>query len=292
MNVLVTGATGFIGSHLCPELEQAGHKVIRAVRSAVGEMNGNTDWSSVVQSAEGAVHLAARVHRMKDSAADPLAAFREVNTAGTLNLARQAAAAGVKRFIFISTIKAVSPDPDDAYGISKLEAEQGLLRISAETGMDAVIIRPPLVYGPGVGANFSRLMKLAGSGLPLPLASIHNRRSLVYIGNLCDLIMRCLEHSSAAGQTFSVSDDQDISTPDLLRLLAAAQHKKARLFPMPRKILHTAGRLSGRAAEVERLCGSLQVDLSHTKGILGWKPPFSLQDGVKKTMEYQNEKNF
>jgi len=292
MNVLVTGANGFVGRHLCPDLEQAGHKVIRSVRSTVGAMNGNNDWSAVVQSVEVAVHLAARVHRMKETAVDPLAAFREVNTAGTLNLARQAAAAGVKRFIFISTIKAVSPDPDDAYGLSKHEAEQGLLRISAETGMDAVIIRPPLVYGPGVGANFRRLMRLAGSGLPLPLASIHNRRSLVYIGNLCDLIVRCLNVPSAAGQTFSVSDDQDISTPDLLRLLAAVQHKKVRLFPMPEKILRTAGRLSGRSTEMERLCGSLQVDLSHTKEILGWEPPFSLQNGLEKTMEFQNEKNF
>jgi UDP-glucose 4-epimerase len=286
MKVLVTGANGFVGSHLCPQLEQSGCEVIRAVRGSVGNIDGKTDWSAVLRSVDVVVHLAARVHIMNDTAGDPLTAFRKVNTDGTLNLARQAIAAGVKRFVFVSTIKADRPDPDDAYGISKYEAEQGLMQIAAQTEMETVIIRPPLVYGPGVGVNFLRLMKLAGSGIPLPLASVHNRRSLVYVGNLCDLIFHCLENPSAAGQTFFVSDGRDISTPELLRLLAEAQHKKARLFPMPGKIIRTAGRLSGRSAEIERLCGSLQVDISYARKTLGWTPPFEFGEGIRKTVDW------
>jgi UDP-glucose 4-epimerase len=304
MRVLVTGANGFIGGHLCPLLESSGCEVVRAVRTAqsgavaVGNMDGAADWSAALRGVEAVVHLAARVHIINDTAADPLAAFRAVNVAGSLDLARQAVAAGIKRFVFISSIKVNGertadgrsftatdePSPEDPYGISKYEAELGLRKIAEETGMELVVIRPPLVYGSGVGANFRRLIKLAASGIPLPLASIDNRRSLVCVENLCDLIFQCLKNPAAAGQTFLVSDDQDVSTPELLRMLAAASGKKIRLFPMSGKLLRLASRIAGLTAEVERLFGSLQVDISHTKETLGWKPPFSLQDGIKRTV--------
>ena len=297
MKVLVTGANGFVGGHLCRTLEAAGVEVVRAVRSSpsgavvIGSINSTTDWSAVLEGVDAVVHLASRVHLMRDTVDDPLAAFRTVNVAGTLNLARQAVGAGVKRFVFISSIKADNPESDDFYGISKAEAEQGLKEICSVSGMELVVIRPPLVYGPGVGANFLRLMKLAGSGLPLPLASVRNLRSLVYVGNLCDLIFQCLENSSAAGQTFFVSDGQDVSTPEVLRRLAEAQGKRDRLFPFPVSLLHLAGRLTGRRAEIERLCGSLQIDISHAKKTLGWHPPVSLQRGILKTVEWFREKS-
>jgi nucleoside-diphosphate-sugar epimerase len=230
---------------------------------------------------------------------DPLAEYRKVNVEGTRNLALQAAKAGVKRFIFMSSIKVngestrsghpftvdAPPAPDDPYGISKWEAEQALQHVVEQTGLQAVIIRPPLVYGPGVGANFRRLMDLSGSGLPLPLGSIKNLRSLVYVGNLCDLISKCLVHPAAIGQTFLVSDDRDISVPDLLLLLSVALHKKVRLVPMPVGILKLAGYLTGRTAEVERLCCSLQVDISKTKELLGWTPPFTIEQGILETVK-------
>jgi nucleoside-diphosphate-sugar epimerase len=215
-----------------------------------------------------------------------------------LNLARQAAQAGVKRLIFISSIAVHGltsnhqpfsphdvPKPHDAYGLSKYEAEQGLKEISAQTGLPLVIIRPPLVYGPGVGNNFLRLLKLASAGLPLPLASVRNRRNPVYVGNLCDLILKCLTHPAAAGQTFLVSDDQDISTPELLRMLAKAMNKKAWLFPMFDSVLRLAGRVTGHSGEITRLCGSLQVDISHTKELLDWHPPYTLEAGIRETVK-------
>jgi len=297
MKILVTGANGFVGRHLCRVLDAEGLDVVRAVRNpmqgamAVGNMDGRTDWSEALRGVDVVVHLAARVHQIQEKEEDPLAAFRAVNAEGTANLAQQAGAARVKRFIFISSIKADDPDPDDFYGISKAEAECGLKEICDDSGMELVIIRPPLVYGPGVGANFLRLMKLAASGMPLPLGAVKNRRSLVYVGNLCDLIRICLEHPAAAGQTFLVSDDQDVSTPELLRLLAKAQHKKAWLFPVPEKILRAVGRLSGRSAEVERLCGSLAVDIEHTKNVLDWARPVRLQEGIQKTVAWFREEN-
>jgi UDP-glucose 4-epimerase len=303
MKILVTGANGFVGGHLCRTLEASATGVVRVVRNpqpgavAVGSINGATDWSAALPGVEAIVHLAARVHVLKDAAMDLLAEFRMVNVDGTLNLAHQAARAGVKRFVFISSIAVHGltsglhpfspqdvPDPHDAYGISKYEAEQGLKEISAETGMQLVIIRPPLVYGPGVGANFLRLLKLAGSGLPLPLAAVHNRRNPVFVGNLCDLILQCLTHSAAAGKTLLVSDDQDVSTPELLRMLAKAMNKKVWLFPMHGSVLQIAGHLTGRSGEVARICGSLQVDISYTKELLGWTPPFTLEEGIEATV--------
>jgi len=292
-----------VGGHLCRALEAAGVEVVRAVRNpqsgavAVGSIDSSTEWSAVLKGLDAVVHLAGRAHILHETAIDPLVEFRKVNVEGTLNLAQQATRIGVKRFIFVSSIgvnglyssgRPVSvhdePRPHNDYAISKFEAEQGLKKISRETGLELVIIRPPLVYGPGVGANFLRLMKLAGSGIPLPLASINNSRSLVYVGNLCDLIFQCLEHPSAAGGTFLVSDDQDVSTPELLKMLALAMGKKARLFPMPGSVLRLIGRLTGRPGEVLQLCGSLQVDITHTCQTLGWVPPFTVEQGVHETV--------
>ena len=242
MRFLVTGANGFVGKPLCVELFRRGHVVRAASRSAhaasdgfeqatVGSIDGVTDWSAALRDLDVVIHLAARVHIMKDGAADPLAAFRKVNVAGTLNLARQAAAAGVKRLVFVSSVKVNGeytspgqaftesdlPAPQDAYGVSKHEAELGLRQIAVESGIEVVIIRPPLVYGPGVKANFAVLMRAVRRGWPLPLGAVHNQRSLVGLGNLVDLIVTCLTHPAAANQTFLVSDGEDVSTTELLR---------------------------------------------------------------------------
>jgi UDP-glucose 4-epimerase len=305
MKVLVTGANGFIGGHLCRILESTGSDVLRAVRSpqpgaaAVGPINGSTDWSAALQGVAAVVHLAGRVHVLKDPDRYLHAEFRKVNVEGTLNLAFQAAQAGAQRFVFISSIAVHGltsgrqpfsaqdvPDPQDSYGLSKYEAEQGLQELANKTGLQLVIIRPPLVYGPGVRANFLRLLKLAGSGLPLPLGSVRNRRNPVYVGNLCDLILKCLTHPAAAGQTFLVSDDHDVSTPELLRILARAMDKKVWLFPMFGSVFRLAGCLTGRSRDIVRLCGSLQVDVSHTKELLGWAPPYTLEEGIRETVSY------
>ena len=311
MKVLVTGSNGFVGGHLCAMLEQSGISFVRAVRNpsdgavAVGSICGETDWSDALQGVDVVVHAAGRVHMLKDTSSDSMAEFRKVNVDGTLNLARQSAAAGVSRFVFISSIAVHGltsgdrpfsstdiPNPHDAYGRSKHEAEQGLKDICAETRLECVVIRPPLVYGPGVGANFLRLKKLARSGIPLPLGLVHNLRSPVFVGNLCDLIQACLTHPAAAGETFLVSDDHDISTPDLIRMLAAKMDRPVRLLPVPVCCLHLAGRLLGRSGEIARLCGSLQLDVSHVKETLGWKPPFTIEEGIEKTVQsYWDRKN-
>lgn len=304
MSVLVTGANGFVGRHLCGALDAAGFDVVRAVRNSlpdtisVGRIDGSTDWAEALCGIDVVVHLAARAHILKEVVTEPLAEYRKVNVQGTLNLASQALVAGVKRFVFISSIGVhgfVSGTmtfslgdrlfPHDAYSTSKAEAEQGLRELCAGAEMELVIIRPPLVYGAGVKANFLRMVKLSASGIPLPLGAVKNRRSFVFSGNLCDLIRVCLEHPAAAGQTFFVSDDDDVSTPELLRQLAALQGKKVRLVSFPPALLKLAGQLTGRSAEVERLCGSLTVDIAHTKEILGWTPPFSMEQGLKQTVE-------
>ena len=303
MKVLVTGSTGFVGRYLCRTLEESGIDFVQAVRNpmpgavAVGSICGGTDWSAALQDVDTVVHVAARVHMLNDASVDPMAEFQKVNVEATLKLARQAAKSGVTRFVFISSIAVHGltsedrpfapgdkPNPHDAYGHSKHQAETGLMRICAETGMEGVVIRPPLVYGPGVGANFLRLMKLAKSGLPLPLSAVHNLRSPVFVGNLCNLIVTCLTHPAAAGQTFLVSDDRDVSTPDLLRMLAEKMGRPVRLFPVPEGLLRIAGQLIGRSGEIARLCGSLQLDISHTKKILGWTPPFTLEEGIELTV--------
>jgi UDP-glucose 4-epimerase len=233
---------------------------------------------------------------MADKAADPLEEFRRVNVQGTLNLARQAAAAGVRRFVFISSIKVNgeatqlgrsftaddAPAPLDAYGVSKMEAEQGLRELAAQTGMEVIIIRPPLVYGPGVKANFAAMMRWLQRGVPLPLGAIHNQRSLVALDNLVDLIVTCHTHPAAANQTFLVSDGEDVSTSELLRRMGQALDRPARLLPVPQSWLKLAAAMVGKSDVAQRLCGSLQVDISKTRQLLSWTPPLSLDQGLKR----------
>lgn len=307
MKILLTGANGFVGRAFVDVSLRRGIKVKGAVRSnielssgveecKIAAIDGETDWTQALVSVDVVIHLAARVHVMSDDAADPLAEFRRVNTAGTENLARQAASAGVKRFVYVSSIKVNGeatdggrkfsesdlPGPQDPYGISKWEAEQALHRVAKETGLEVVIVRPPLVYGAGVKGNFAQMLKVLAHGIPLPLASVHNRRSLVYLENLVDALILCATHPAAAGQTYLVSDGEDISTPDLLRKLGEAMDYPARLFFCPQSWLKLAGRLAGRADQIERLIGSLQIDSGKIRRELGWTPPFSIQEGLRR----------
>ena len=310
LRVRVTGANGFVGRALCAEASVRGFVVGGVSRSAchlpgdteslvVGSLDERTDWRAALTGADIVIHLAARVHVMQDTATDPLVEFRRVNVQGTLNLARQAAAAGVRRFVFISSIKVNGetteldqpftaddePAPLDPYGISKMEAEQGLRKIAAGTGMEVVIIRPPLVYGPGVKANFLSMMRWLRRGVPLPLGAIHNRRSMVALDNLVDLILTCIDHPAAANQTFLVSDGEDLSTTQLLQRLGRALGKPARLIPVPAMLLKVGAALVGKPAIAQRLCGSLQVDISKTQQLLGWTPPLSVDEGLKRAAE-------
>lgn len=304
MKVLITGATGFVGMALCDFLGASAYKVVPAVRAksgisneiVVGYLDTSTDWRSALTGCDAVVHLAARVHVMNDSIENPLALYRATNTEATLNLARQAAQAGVKRFVFISTIKVNGegrdtaycetdvPAPEDAYAISKWEAEQGLQQIARETGLEVVILRPPLVYGPGVKANFVRLMKAIQRGWPLPLGAIHNRRSLLYLGNFVDAIRLCVEHPAAAGQTFLLDDGQAVSTPELVRAVARAMGRPARLLAVPVGVLAFMGALLGKRAAVARLTGSLHVDSAAIRSRLGWTPPYSMEAGLAATV--------
>jgi UDP-glucose 4-epimerase len=261
---------------------------------AVGPVHESTDWRAALVNCGAVVHLAARVHVMQDQAADSLAEFRRVNVQGTVRLAHLAAAAGVKRFVFVSSIKVNGeatrllfpfradddPVPTDAYGISKMEAEQGLSEIGAKTGMEVVIIRSPLVYGPGVKANFGSMMRWLKRGIPLPLGAIRNQRSLVSLGNLIDLIMTCLTHPAAANQIFMVSDGEDVTTTELLRRMGIAMGHPARLVPIPENLLKVMASLVGKNNVAQRLCGSLQVDISKTRELLGWTPPLTLDEGL------------
>ncbi|MDO9050010.1 MAG: SDR family oxidoreductase [Methylotenera sp.] len=308
MKVLITGVTGFVGKELCAELLSQGHEILVAVRTKVvaiknvemtmvGEINRGTDWSSALRDVDVVIHLAARVHVMHDTVVDPLAEFRKVNVDGTLNLAHQAAKAGVKRFIFISSIKvngehteADKPfkesdvaNPQDAYGVSKFEAEQGLLQIAQQTGLEVVIIRPPLVYGAGVKANFASMMRAVKRGIPLPLGAIHNKRSFVYVGNLVSLITRCVDHPAAVSQVFLVSDGHDLSTTELLSACAVALDVKSRLLPVPQKLIELSAVLVGKKDIAQRLCGNLQVDITKARTLLGWAPSVSVADGLKAT---------
>ncbi|WP_462402004.1 UDP-glucose 4-epimerase family protein [Pseudomonas sp. Marseille-QA0332] len=308
--VLVTGGNGFVGRALVAHLlgKQA-RPVVAAVRRADAEvptgarkvvvagLDSRTDWAGALAGVEQVVHAAARVHVMAEAASDPLAEFRRVNVEGTLALAEQAARAGVRRFVFISSIKvngeqtrpgcpfdAEQPArPVDPYGISKHEAEQGLRRLAQASGMQLVIIRPVLVYGPGVAANFASMMRWLQRGVPLPLGAVDNRRSLVSLGNLVDLIGVCLEHPQAAGQTFLASDGEDLSTPELLRRMAHALGRRARLLPVPPAWLALAGRLTGRTPVVQRLLGSLQVDIHKNHQLLGWQPSVAVDQALQAT---------
>jgi nucleoside-diphosphate-sugar epimerase len=265
-----------------------------------GVINNKSNYDKALINIEVLIHCAARAHVMNDSAINALEEFREVNTGGTLNLAQQAASAGVKRFIFISSVKVngestepgflFRPDdqfvPTDHYGLSKYEAEVGLREIAAKTGMDVVIIRPPLVYGPGVKANFAAMMKWVNKGVPLPLGGINgNMRSLVSVDNLVDLIVTCIDHPNAANQTFMVSDDDDVSTSQLLVSMAVALGVPNRLLPIPSTWFTLAAKLMGKPAIAQRLCGSLQVDISKTKEMLNWLPPYSSAESMKKTAD-------
>lgn len=298
MTVLVTGANGFVGAAVVQGLAGRSWAVRPCTRVDVGEVMAKTDWSAVLAGTFCVVHCAARVHVMRDTAADPLEAFRSVNVAGTLNLAQQAVDAGVKRFVFVSSVKvngeatAVgapfserdAAGAQDDYGRSKLEAEHGLRVLAAQTGLEVVIVRPPLVYGPGVKANFAALMRAVQRGLPLPLGAVHNQRSLVALDNLVDFITTCCHHPAAANQTFLVSDGQDVSTSDLVRAMAQAAGVPARLWPVPVWALEATGRLLGRVDAVQRLCGNLQVDIRKARDLLGWVPPVPLQEGLRRAM--------
>ncbi len=314
--VAITGANGFVGRALSKYLQDKGETVLRLMRQKsepstdsfvrfVGDIDASTDWSNVLEGVSVVVHLAARVHVMNDHASAPLDAFRNVNTAGTINLASQAFRAGVQRFIYLSTVKVNgektrfgdringvgfcetdAPNPSDDYAISKWEAEQALAHISEETGMETVIVRPPLIYGPGVKANFLQLLRLIDKGVPLPLGSIDNRRSLVSLGNLVDFMFECANAPAAAGETFMVADGQDVSTPELIRRMAVFLKRPARLVPVPEALLNLGGNLLGKSAEIERLCNSLQVDIRKAQHVLSWQPPLSLDEGLKQTVAW------
>ena len=309
LRTLITGSSGFVGRSLCARVKRSGHTLSYAIRARektqdlhgtflIEELNTSTHWNLAVRDVDVVLHLAARVHVMQDATADPIAAFREVNVGGSLNLARQAAAAGVKRFVFVSTAKvngestqpdrpfteADIPNPQDAYSLSKYEAEQGLRQISADTGMEVVIIRPPLVYGPGVKANFATLMQAVQQGRPLALGSVNNRRSLVALDNLVDFIIVCMTHAEAANQTFLVSDGNDLSTTELVRGLARAAGVSPRLLPVPVWALQAGAMLLGKEDEVQRLCGSLQVDISKARNLLGWRPPVVVEEGLRRAV--------
>ena len=308
--ILVTGASGFIGKSLTTKLIWQGYSVCAAVRSTksqvnnaevvvVGEIDGKTDWTNALRSVDVVIHLAARVHVMRETSHNPLAEFRRLNVAGTEHLARSAAAAGVKRFVYVSSIKVNGEEtlngeayteqsnaaPQDPYGVSKWEAEQALQRVSKETGLEVVIVRPPLVYGAGVKGNFAQMISVVARGMPLPFASVNNKRSLIYVKNLVDALMLCATHQAAPGNTYLVSDGEDVSTSDLLRKLASAMGKPSRLFPCPIVLLKVAARMFGKSDQVARLLGSLQVDSNKIRRELGWVPPFSLSDGLKATVK-------
>lgn len=310
--ILVTGASGFVGGALIQRLLISNPKggIVAATRHLlehlpvdvnqvqVGDLLISTDWRLALQGVTVVVHCAARVHVMNEQNNDPLVEFRLVNVEGTLRLAQQAAEAGVSRFIFISSIKvngestelgcpfapADRPAPSDPYGVSKMEAEQGLRELSLRTGMEVVIIRPPLVYGRGVKANFASLIRWLRRGLPLPLGAITtNLRSLVYVENLVDLICRCIDHPKAANQTFLVSDDKDISTTTLLRKMAKALGCPVRLVNTSPMLIKLSARFIGKPEIADRLCGSLQVDIKKTKDLLDWSPPVSVNEGLRQT---------
>jgi UDP-glucose 4-epimerase len=304
--VLVTGATGFVGRALVPFLRERGWFVLAAARADVrtvadeqvvtGELGEPFDWTGVLRGVDCVVHLAARVHVMRDASSDPLAEFRRANVRGTIFLARAAAAAGVRRFVFVSSIKVNGestpegisfkaddpPAPLDPYAVSKREAEEALLQLGRDTGMHIFVIRPPLVYGPGVKANFEAMMRWLTRGVPLPLGAIHNRRTLVALGNLVDLIAMCLEHSGPASGIFLAGDGEDLSTTDLLRRLAKALGVPARLVPVPVWFLESTAALLGKRTVAQRLCGNLQVDISKAQRLLGWTPPVSVDEGLRR----------
>ena len=311
MKVCVTGITGFIGAAIRHRILNEGFSVVGTCRNynnknqlsrvsffETGDIDVKTSWEAALKGADAVVHTAARTHVVNETAVDPLAAYRRVNLHGTANLARQAAESGVKRFIFLSSVKvngeaspiayteSDEPSPKDAYGISKMEAEQALSEIADGTGMSVFILRPPLVYGPNVKANFFKLIQLVDRGIPLPLGSIHNQRSLIYVGNLADAIVKCIRHTKSTFKTYLVRDGANVATPELIRMIASALGKPARLFRMPPKLLHTIARLAGRETEAGRLIESLTVDDNKIRQELNWEPPFTIEYGLKETISW------
>lgn len=304
MKTLLTGYTGFLGAALKERLSEApvflGRVAIKEQSHYYANFSVGEDYSAALREVECIIHCAARVHVMNDNAEDPLEAFREVNTYGTLNLATQAAQAGVKRFIFVSSIKvngeSTEPGkpftcfdarrPEDPYGQSKSEAEEQLLELAQNTGMDVVIIRPPLVYGPGVKANFASLMNLVLKGFPLPFGAINsNKRSLVFLDNLVDLIVTCIDHPKAANQVYLVSDDHDLSTANLIKYMAIGLGTSGRMLPVPVWCYRLAGALFRKQDVVNRLIGSLQLDITHTKDTLDWEPPVTVEHAFHETAQ-------
>ena len=306
MLIAVTGANGFVGRHLCCHLTREGHQprwIQRQVAPGTFQIPGidtSTNWNEALAGVDVLIHCASRVHVLHEQVADPLAAYRAVNVAGTQRLALQAAELGVKRLIFLSSIKVngegTSPGqsfngltpaaPLDPYGISKLEAEQALQQVSAQTGLEVVVVRPPLVYGPGVRANFLRLLRLVQRQVPLPLGAGHNQRSLIYVGNLVSFLAACALQPAAAGRTFLIADAKPLSTPELVQKLAFALKTKPRLLPVLPSLLSLLGRLSGKQAELSRLTGSLVIDPSEAFQTLNWHPPFSTAEGLQITADW------
>jgi len=314
--ILVTGANGFIGRGLVRELRTRGREVLGAVRRGadvgpgagvenymvVGEIGPESVWDNALKDVSTVVHLAGRAHVLKETLADPLVAYRLVNVAGTEKLARSAAAAGVERLIFLSSIgvngnnsgirpfnETDLPKPHNDYTTSKWEAEQLLITIGKETGMEIVIIRPPLVYGPGVKANFLALLGLVSRGTPLPFGRVNNLRSLLGLDNLVDFIILCIDQPAAAGETFLLADGEDISTPDLIRMIAASMGRPARLLPVPPAIMALAGRLIGRYETWEKVCGSLRLDTAKVKNCLGWRPVLGMAEGIERTVRWYKQ---
>ena len=310
--VLVTGASGFVGGHLCPELLNAGWTVRAAVRSPeasrrlprgveplyVSGIGSETDWGEGLEGVDVVTHLAGRAHVTKEESANPLDAYREINVGGTRRLAEACVGAGVKRLVFVSSVKAVGEGspvayteeapcrPEDAYGVSKMEAEDALAEVSARAGLEVVVLRPPLVYGPGVKANFLRLMGLVSKGMPLPLGLVKNERSMVYVRNLTGAISFCLEHPVAAGETFFVADGESPSTRELVARMGRLMKRPARLVPVPVFLLRLGGRATGRSGQAERLVGSLTVSTAKVRRLLGWSPRFSLDEGLRETVDW------
>ena len=314
MKLLVTGGSGFVGSNLLQMLASSGHHVVCPVRRlpatsaapniefvAIPDLATGAGWRRALPGCEVVIHLAGRAHVLREQASDPAAEFRRINVDATATLARQAAEHGVRRFIFISSIKVNGertgthpfaaddkPLPEDAYGRSKLDAESVLRELAAQHAMEWVIVRPPLIYGPGVKANFARLMQAVQRGLPLPLGAIDNRRSLLYVGNLTDLLCRCIDHPQAANRVFLASDNEDLSTPELIRRLATAMQVTPRLLPVPPALLLAAATLAGKRLQAEKLLGSLQLDISQTMRLLDWRPPHSVDAALQATVRSIN----
>lgn len=306
--VLITGGTGFIGRVLCGALQGAGMRYRLALRAlrvddplrdgdcVVGELSGRTDWSSALAGVDAVVHVAGIAHVLEKPSEEVLELYRRVNVDATLALGYAAAKAGVRRFVLVSSARIHGefsierpwresdlPNPPDPYSLSKWEAERGLRQIELNTGMEAVVIRPPLVYGPGVKANFLRLMRWVDAGWPLPFGGFHNRRSLVYVGNLASAIVATLQHPAAAAGTYLVSDEDDVSTAELCRRIGNALGRRARIFPCPPLLLQLMARSIGKNDDLKRLLGNFAVDASGIRNALGWKPPFAMRDGLAET---------